>query len=91
MATVLLQETGSACMTAPQLAILGPKSYYRLELSEDGTVVRRLNAGCFEHTCSEYVVVKGEGCMVVQRKRPKMVTAGRSEGGQQATEARMSF
>lgn len=55
MATVLLEETGSACATAPQLAILGPKSYYRLELSADGTVVRRLNAGCLEHTCSESV------------------------------------
>jgi len=52
MASVLLQETGSQCMT-PQLNIWGTKSYYRLELSDDGTIVRRLNAGCFEHTCSD--------------------------------------
>jgi hypothetical protein len=61
MVSLLLAETGPACVASNALSLLGKTTYYRLELSTDGTTVRRLNAGCSEHTCSKYVVaVDGE-------------------------------
>ncbi|EDQ85649.1 uncharacterized protein MONBRDRAFT_29069 [Monosiga brevicollis MX1] len=47
----VVSETGAACASSDLFALFG-QSYYRLELSPDGKVVRRFNAGCADPECT---------------------------------------